>query len=455
MDTYSKLIGCNIHQSIRVHSMALKIIDTPEFQRMRYIKQLGLCYYVYPSASHSRFEHSLGVYHLTGKILDRILLQYPHRKYDIIELGSTELTPLIVECIKIAGLCHDIGHGPFSHIFDDVLLANSTNINKHHETRSCLITEIICKRELNKELSQPHISFIKNLIHPGPTHRGALYQIVANQLNGIDVDKFDYLVRDAKNLGITNGFTYTRLIDEVTISEIDTTLVNNQSSHSEVLCYPKHSSMDVYDLFHARYIMHKKVYSHKTVKLIEMMLSDIFKKVDPILKISESINDMNKFCQFTDDSIINMIENIINPPIYCQISLSEMDMQSIKEAYQIYHSVITRKLYKHITELSHNFNVDEFIKYLTMKYPDLIVPLDFETYTIHVGFVGDPEKDPFDDIYFYDKKEGTKSFKISRSEITCCLNETIHEEHTHMVLKKHDLYELVMKELENYKIQKN
>jgi|SRR5579872_6444217 len=440
--TYSKLIGCNIHQSIRVSSLALKIIDTPEFQRMRYIKQLGLCYYVYPSASHTRFEHSIGVYHLTGKVLDRIILQYPHRTYETLELGTTQLTPLVAECIKIAGLCHDIGHGPYSHIFDDVLLVTSTHPNKRHETRSGLITEIICRRELNRELTQSHIDFIKNLINPTPLNKGALYQIVSNQLNGIDVDKFDYLVRDAKNLGITNGFSYTRLINEVIINETGD------------LCYPKHSSMDVYDIFHARYIMHKKVYSHKTVKLIEMMLSDIFKKVDPILKISDSINDMNVFCQLTDDSIIGMMETITNPPPFCKITLNKLDIQAMKEAYQLYHNIVTRKLYKHITELTSQFDITEFTKHLVLKYPDFN-PSDLSVYTIHVGFVGDPEKDPFNDIYFYDKKEGSKSFKISRFEITGCLNEKIHEEHTHLVLKRHEMYDLVRRELEGFEKKLN
>ena len=103
--------------------MTLKIVNTYEFQRMRNIKQLGFCYLVYPAAMHSRFEHSLGVYHLAGKMLDRIIQLYPNKKYLIPELNSEpiSLTKKIIECIKIGALCHDIGHGPFSHIFDNVL----------------------------------------------------------------------------------------------------------------------------------------------------------------------------------------------------------------------------------------------------------------------------------------------------------------------------------------------
>ena len=84
-NTYSKLFKCSVHGTIRVSSMALKIIDSIEFQRLRSIKQLSLCYLVFPSAVHTRFEHSLGVYHLTGVLLDRIRKLYPNKEYYINE----------------------------------------------------------------------------------------------------------------------------------------------------------------------------------------------------------------------------------------------------------------------------------------------------------------------------------------------------------------------------------
>jgi len=197
-------------------------------------------------------------------MLDKIQQQYPDKEYMIPDLDSNpvKLNPLIVECIKIGGLCHDIGHGPYSHVFDKVILKNSTHENCNHESRSCLITEIICKRELSSEIDDRHIAFIKSIINPKEHHRGALYQIVANYLNGIDVDKFDYLARDSKNLGVHTSFNAERLINEFIIDQNDN------------IAYPKHCSYDIYELFHGRYMMHKKVYSHKTVKLIEVMFRE-------------------------------------------------------------------------------------------------------------------------------------------------------------------------------------
>jgi deoxynucleoside triphosphate triphosphohydrolase SAMHD1 len=440
--SYSKLFGCNVHDSIRVSSTALKIINTHEFQRMRNIKQLGLCHYVYPAATHTRFEHSIGVYYLAGKMIEKIQQQYPNREYDIPEFGpdKKKLTHKIAECIKIAALCHDVGHGPFSHIFDDILLKDSTHPNKYHETRSCLIMEILCKRELNNELDDAHIAFIKSIIDPKQHHIGALYQIVANNLNGIDVDKFDYLARDTKNLGITTGFNANRLINEFIID------------HNGNIAYPKHCSTDIYDMFHSRYMMHKKVYSHKTVKLIELMLTDLFLKIDPIFGISKSIDDMFVFCKLTDDTIFQYIQYIINPPIFIQINLDTKQYQIIKEADDIYQRIVTRNLYQQILEIT-----DEkaeaylygFLEYLMNTHPTFSMD-DFVIEKIKIGFVSGNKSDPFDSIYFYDKKENDKTFTIKKNYISGLINNKIQETHWHFVCKKRSIYHTIITEVKNY-----
>ena len=440
---YSKLFGCNVHDAIRVSGMALKIINTHEFQRMRNIKQLGLCHHIYPAAVHTRFEHSLGVYHLAGKMICKIQQQYPNRKYNIIELGPErqKLTPTIAECIKIAALCHDIGHGPFSHVFDNVLLQNSSHPNKHHEVRSCLITEMLCKRELSNELDDNHIAFIKSIIDPKDCHVGALYQIVSNYLNGIDVDKFDYLARDTKNLGLSAGFNATRLINEF--------IIDNNGN----IAYPKHCSTDIYELFHSRYMMHKKVYTHKTVKLVELMLSDLFLMVDSIFGISKSIEDMNTFCQFTDDTIFNYIQYIIRPPYFLSINLTSEQVLAVKKADNIYQNIITRNLYQQILEISNDENGEEyikgFLKYFLEKNP-LLSKQDFIITKTKIGFVSGDQSDPFEFVYFYDKKENNNTFTVKKSYISGLMNNKIQEIHWHLVCKQRSIYHLVMDELDGY-----
>ena len=440
---YSKLFGCNVHDSIRVSGMALKIVNTQEFQRMRGIKQLGLCHYVYPAATHTRFEHSIGVYYLAGRILEKIQQQYPNREYDIpdLGLGKRKLTYKIAECIKIAALCHDIGHGPFSHIFDDMLLKKSSHPNRHHETRSCLIIEILCKRELKHELDDKHIAFIKSIIDPGENHTGALYQIVANHLNGIDVDKFDYLARDTKNLGLSTGFNANRLINEFIID------------HNGNIAYPKHCSTDIYEMFHSRYMMHKKVYSHKTAKLVELMLTDLFLKIDPILGISKSINDMTAFCKLTDDTIFHYIQCIMKPPAFVHINLDSKQYLAVKEANDIYQRIMSRNLYQQILEMAEDDKTENFIngflEYLLKTCPNFNKD-DFITIKTKIGFVSGNNFDPFKFIYFYDKKENDNTFTIKKSYISSLMNNKTQETHWHLVCKKKSIYPIVISELKNY-----
>ncbi|XP_046543685.1 deoxynucleoside triphosphate triphosphohydrolase SAMHD1-like [Haliotis rubra] len=103
----SKIFKDPIHGTIRVSGLCLMIIDTPQFQRLRYLKQLGGGYFVYPGATHNRFEHSIGTYYLAGKFA-RILREKQPEQFEEDD----------IKCIEIAGLCHDLGHGPFSHVFD-------------------------------------------------------------------------------------------------------------------------------------------------------------------------------------------------------------------------------------------------------------------------------------------------------------------------------------------------
>lgn len=435
--SYSKLFGCNVHNAIRVSPMALKIIDTPEFQRMRGIKQLGLCYLIYPAAVHTRFEHSLGVYHLAGKMLEKIQQQYPDREYDIPELGGKQkLTTKIVECIKIAGLCHDLGHGPFSHVFDDKLLEKSSHPNRHHEVRSCLIMEMLCRRELKDELDENHVAFIRSIICPGPQHTGVLYQIVSNYLNGIDVDKFDYLARDNKNLGMNITFNAARLINEFIIDK------------NGNIAYPKHCTTDIYEMFHTRYMMHKKVYSHKTVKLMELMLYDLFVKVDEIFHISRSIENMEDFCQLTDNTIFQHIQMVINPAPFLTCSLPDHHYQQVIQANQIYDNIISRNLYKQIVEMFNNKSekiLKEFVEHFCQSNPE--IPLShFEIYQTKIGFVSGNKPDPFSTIYFYDKKEDDNTFTIDKNQISGLMNDETQEIKWHLVCRDRSIYQRVVED---------
>lgn len=436
---HSKLIGCRIYGSIRVSPTALKIIDTKEFQRMRNIKQLALCYYVYPAATNTRFEHSIGVYHLAGKILDKIQQQYPNRLYHLTELGTEPigLSAKIVECIKIAALCHDIGHGPYSHIFDDVLLEKSVHPNKCHEVRSCQIVDMLCRRELGTELTDQDINFIKSIINPQSQHTGALYQIVSNYLNGIDVDKFDYLTRDAVTLGLTVVFNPDRLINEFIIDQ------------NGNIAYPKHCSTDIYEMFHCRYMMHKKVYSHKTVKILELMLKDLFMEIDPIFNISSRIEHMDKFCDLTDDTIFHYIRTMTEVSDLYTINLTRQQRQHIVNANNIYQNILSRNIYVQVVELADADGI--YLKQLLAALQNAeFNPADFSINKTSYGFNSGHFANPFDSIYFYHKIEDDRTFIIDKHHFSAFVNSETQESYWRLVCKNRSVVPSVEQFIKSY-----
>lgn len=121
---------------ITLAPLLLRLLDTPEFQRLRDLKQLGCAYLVFPGASHNRFEHSMGVAHLAELMLSHLRDTQP-------ELG---ITPRDIELVKVAGLCHDLGHGPFSHCFEEFMHMARPDSEYRHERMSLQMLEVIINK---------------------------------------------------------------------------------------------------------------------------------------------------------------------------------------------------------------------------------------------------------------------------------------------------------------------
>ena len=307
----NKKIFDPIHKYMEFEPLLLQIIDTPEFQRLRNIKQLGLCYYVFSGASHNRFEHSLGVAHLSGVLLKHLQNNQP-------ELNINNRDILLV---KIAGLIHDIGHCCFSHFFDNYFIKDkfSKCENMHHEFRSQIIfTHIVEKYKL--DLTKEEVKKINSLIDPDDSNIDFIYQIIANNKSGIDCDKFDYLLRDTYCLGLPYSFECNRFIE-------NTRVIDN------IICYSDKLLYDIYDLFNLRFRLHKQIYNHHTINQIEHMILDIFNLVDKDFNISGTIFNIEKFITLTD----NILEEIF---------YSTIKNENIIKAKKIIKQIRLRQLYK-------------------------------------------------------------------------------------------------------------
>ncbi|XP_046843278.1 deoxynucleoside triphosphate triphosphohydrolase SAMHD1-like [Xenia sp. Carnegie-2017] len=337
-----KIFNDPIHGTIKLHPLLVKIINTPQFQRLKDIKQLGLCDYVYPGATHNRFEHSLGTSYLCGKLIDK--LQKLHR-------GEIEITDKECMCIKIAGLCHDLGHGPFSHFFEEYIKKKKPKWK--HEDASCELFEFMLEEnsELKKSfddfpLNQEDIEFIKELIKGKDPNKEDekvericpftgqpkwfLYEIVSNKRNGIDCDKFDYFARDCANVGVKCTFDHRRYFQNVRI-------MSNPDNQQLQICVRDKEVFNLYELFHTRWSLHHRVYQHKTQAPIEDLLFQAFEKVDEVMKISDAVKKVKtdegrrQYCVLTDSILHDILRN--KTPVF-------------KEAQDLIKRIQNRQIYK-------------------------------------------------------------------------------------------------------------
>jgi len=246
-----------IHGFITITPLMEAVIDTPEFQRLRELKQLGATHYVFPSATHTRFEHSIGVSHLAGVVMTQ-LSQVAKDNDD-----SFIITPRHIELVRIAGLVHDIGHGPYSHLYDDYVVGYQ---GQKHEERGCAIFEGMVQR-YKLALKPEEVSLIQRMVNPTDKTdiRHWMFQIVSNKACQLDVDKIDYIQRDCYYVGLKYSGQYLRLL----------TGCRRAYTHEghEVLAWPLKLKHKVFTLFETRYRLHKEVYHHPAIMAHEYVIS--------------------------------------------------------------------------------------------------------------------------------------------------------------------------------------
>jgi hypothetical protein len=250
-----KLINDPVYGFITVPSeLIYEIISHPYFQRLRHIKQLGLTQYVYPGALHTRFQHALGAMHLMGKVLDQLRLKG-------VEISNAEY-----EASQISILLHDIGHGPFSHTLEEVLLSGIK-----HESISYLFID-----KLNE-----HLAGALNLtlqIFRNSYPRKFFHQLISSQL---DIDRLDYLKRDCFFTGVQEG---TIGVDRI---------VAMLNVHNNQLVVDEKGIYSIENFLNARRLMYWQVYLHKTSVSAERMLVNIIRRAQALVRADESLPSSN------------------------------------------------------------------------------------------------------------------------------------------------------------------
>ncbi|KAF5353677.1 hypothetical protein D9758_008643 [Tetrapyrgos nigripes] len=416
-----------IHDQIEINPTLSSFIDTRQFQRLRNIKQLGTTYYVWPGACHNRFEHCIGVSYLSRLLICHLQTSQP-------ELGITERD---VTCLELAGLCHDLGHGPWSHVFDSMFIPKAfpdvpPEERWTHEKGSEDMFEYLV-RENEIDISDVDKEFIKALIAGDwkrtPDEKRFLFDIVANKINGLDVDKFDYIARDSRMVGDGVNINIGRIVKSARVID-------------DQICYDHKDVNNIFDICATRFKLHKNLYNHKTAKAIEYMIVDILLLANDHYKIAESVSKPERYIHLTDC----LLEKI-----------AASEEEELKEARQLVRRIQTRNLYRRVdyrfmpydlvgpakklitsqkivdavqqlVDSGKIEDLDPELDVAALKPEDVIV--DFST--MHYGM---KEKNPVDNVRFYSKRDLNKCYPAREGDYSS-LRPTVYAETVLQVFTK-------------------
>ncbi|MDK2891783.1 HD domain-containing protein [Methanohalophilus sp.] len=258
-----KVVRDPVHGYIELDKLAISLIDTSPLQRLRRIRQLGFSNLVYPGANHSRFEHSLGTMHLASMLTEQI---------EASEDDKNEL--------RAAALLHDIGHGPLSHVTEDLI--EKYTRTKHEDVKSIL------KKEEISGICDEHGLSISNIADHimGKT---ALGQIINSE---IDVDRMDYLIRDAHYTGVAYG-----IIDHIR-------MIHKMQFHENRLVVTEGGLNAAESLLVSRFLMYPTVYFHHVSRIAESM----FNRAVEELILNDKLNPQ-RLRRMDDSQIFEFLRN--------------------------------------------------------------------------------------------------------------------------------------------------
>jgi HD superfamily phosphohydrolase len=289
-----KIINDPVHGFIKIPSAFIyDIIEHPFFQRLRRIKQLGLTSYVYPGATHTRFQHALGAAHLMGMAIQNIRMK------------GLKITEEESEAATIAILLHDIGHGPFSHALEQSIIENFT-----HEDMSALLMDKLNKQyggKLDMALS----------IFNNKYHKKFLHQLVSSQL---DMDRLDYLRRDSFYTGVSEGVIGSdRIIKMLNVID-DSLVVEAKGIYS------------IENFLIARRLMFWQVYLHKTVLAAEHLVAQVLRRAKYVASFDNDLFAVNGLKYFLQNNVTrNNLNQEKNDMLNSFVNLDDNDiMTSVK-----------------------------------------------------------------------------------------------------------------------------
>ncbi|OIS96016.1 PREDICTED: deoxynucleoside triphosphate triphosphohydrolase SAMHD1 homolog isoform X2 [Nicotiana attenuata] len=426
---FSKHVHDNVHGNIYLDRLSLKFIDTEQFQRLRDLKQLGLTYMVYPGAVHSRFEHSLGVYWLASDAVNRL------RTCQGRELGIESFD---VQTVKLAGLLHDVGHGPFSHMFEREFLPRVRDgLKWSHEDMSLKMIDYIVD-EHGIDIDSDCLKKVKEMIvaseegnSVSSKEKQFLYDIVANGRNGIDVDKFDYIERDTRACGLGCNFQFQRLLETMRVMDNE-------------ICYRAKEYLTIHKLFSTRADLHRTVYMHPKVKAIELMVVDALIKANDHLQIASYIDEPAQYWML-DDTIVKRIETSTD--------------QELEESRNLIRRIRRRDIYQFCNEFAVPKEKLEHFKNVTAQ--DIACSQNSDAHLNEEDVIvtnvkidlASGRNNPLERISFFQDYDSFEKFPIKDDRISHLLPACYQDMIVRVYTRKSELVEAVSEAFENFQLK--
>ncbi|XP_059886808.1 deoxynucleoside triphosphate triphosphohydrolase SAMHD1 isoform X2 [Delphinus delphis] len=392
----------------------------------------------------------ISVGYLAGRLVRELSEKQP-------ELQISERDML---CVQIAGLCHDLGHGPFSHMFDGRFIPLARpDVKWTHEQGSVMMFEHLVNSNglrdvmeqyglipeediwfIKEQITGPPESPIKDsskwLYKGRPKEKSFLYEIVANKRNGIDVDKWDYFARDCHHLGIQNNFDYKRFIKFARVCEVD------DRKH---ICTREKEVGNLYDMFHTRNSLHRRAYQHKVGNIIDTMITDAFLEADPYIEItgsegkkyhiSTAIDDMEAFTKLTDNIFLEILYSADPKLDAARAILKKIECRNlykfVGETQPIGQIKIKRENYESLPKGVASAKPSDMVLEPELKAEDFIVDV------INMDY-GMEDKNPIDHVRFYCKSEPSQAIMITKNQVSQFLPEVFAEQLIRVYCKKTD-----------------
>uniref|UniRef100_A0A452GAS5 Deoxynucleoside triphosphate triphosphohydrolase SAMHD1 n=1 Tax=Capra hircus TaxID=9925 RepID=A0A452GAS5_CAPHI len=362
-------------------------------------------------------------------------------------------------CVQIAGLCHDLGHGPFSHMFDGRFIPLARpEIKWTHEQGSVMMFEhlinsnglqdvmkhyglipeediVFIKEQITGPLESPIKDPSKWLYKGRPKEKSFLYEIVANKRNGIDVDKWDYFARDCHHLGIQNSFDYKRFLKFARVCDVD---------NMKHICTREKEVGNLYDMFHTRNCLHRRAYQHKVGNIIDTMITDAFLKADDYIeitgsagkkyRISTAIDDMEAFTKLTDNIFLEILYSTDPNLDDARTILKKIESRNLYKFVgetQPREEKIEKENYEHLPKEIASAKPSDVELEAELKAEDLIVDV------INMDY-GMEDKNPIDHVRFYCKSDLSKAIMITKNQVSQLLPERFAEQLIRVYCKKTD-----------------